>query len=151
LIFAAQDDRVYRLNGYTPEAVSTEAGVERRYGLSGEWQEKLKGCDLAAVTFVRDYVQLRFDGDCLSPRLNCFIWPRVTLCETTASSDMPRYRDILCAQIGKIVGGVTVEPDVIFRIFFEDGSMIEVSLLPDDRPGPEALELQAGKGGWGVW
>jgi hypothetical protein len=114
-------------------------------------EQKLKGCDLSAVTFVRDYVQLEFEDSSATLRLNCNVWPRVTASETTVGFAMPGYRDVLCAQIDKIVGGVAVEVDVIFRIFFADGSMIEVSLLPEDRPGPEALVLQDGNGGFGVW
>jgi hypothetical protein len=114
-------------------------------------EEKLKGCDLSAVTFVRDYLQLQFDGSSASPRLNCYVWPRVTASETTVTYSMPGYRDVLCGQIDKVVAGVAIEVDVIFRIFFADGSIIEMSLLPDDRTGPEALELQDGKGGFGVW
>jgi hypothetical protein len=34
---------------------------------------QLKGRDLSAVTFMRDYLQLQFDG----PFLNIFDWPRV--------------------------------------------------------------------------
>ena len=109
--------------------------------------ETLKGCELSAVTFVRDYVQLQFDG----PFLNCFVLPRVTVSETTFSSDSPGYRDALCGQIGKTVAGAAVEDDVVFHIFFADGSLIEISLRPEDRPGPEAVELQDGNRGFGVW
>jgi hypothetical protein len=113
--------------------------------------ESLKGCELAAVTFIRDYLQLQFDGPSSSPHLNCLVWPRVTVAGTAVGSGMPGYRDILCGQIGKAVAGVTVEVDVMFRIFFADGSAISVSLSAEDRPGPEALVLQDGKGGFGVW
>jgi hypothetical protein len=113
--------------------------------------EKLKGCELSAVTFIRDCLQLQFDGRSFSPHLNWSVWPRVTASETTVGPDTPRYRDVLCGQIGKVVAGVFVEADAVFRVFFADGSMIEASLLPEDRPGPEALVLQDGKGGFGVW
>jgi hypothetical protein len=109
--------------------------------------ERLKGQELSAVTFVRDYLQLQFDG----PFLNIFVWPRIMAPAASVSFDMPGYRDGLCAQIGKTVGGVAVETDVNFRLFFTDGSIIEVSLLLDARRGPEAVVFQDGIGGFGVW
>jgi hypothetical protein len=109
--------------------------------------EQMKGRDLSAVTFVRDYLQLQFDG----PFLNIFVWPRVTTSATSVSVDMPGYRDALCGQIGKSVGGVVEEAGVRFCIFFTDGSIVDVSLLPEDRMGPETLVFQDGKGGFRVW
>jgi hypothetical protein len=109
--------------------------------------EQLKGRDLSAVTFVRDYLQLQFDG----PFLNIFIWPRIMAPAVSVSFGMTGYRDGLCAQIGKTVGGAAVETDVNFRLFFTDGSIIEVPLSPTARKGPEAIVFQDGKGGFGVW
>jgi hypothetical protein len=109
--------------------------------------EELKGRDLSAVTFVRDYLQLHFDG----PYFNCFVWPRIITATNAVNIDSLGYRDILCAQIGKVVGGMVEEKDMRFRFFFTDGSMIEVSLQPKDRRGPEALLFQNGKGDFRVW
>jgi hypothetical protein len=108
--------------------------------------EKLTGEQLSAVTFVQDYLQLQFDG----PLLNIFVWPRITSPVAFVSFEMPGYRDALCAQIGKIVGGVVAELDKNFCLFFTDGSIIDVSLLPSARKGPEAVVFQDGKGGFGV-
>lgn len=107
----------------------------------------LKGRYLSAVTFVQDYLQLQFDG----PFLNLFVWPRVVVSGSTLSLGMPGYRDALCGQIGKSVAGLAVEADVTLRLFFTDGAMIEVSLLPNARLGPEAIVFQDGKGGFAVW
>jgi hypothetical protein len=109
--------------------------------------EELKGRNLSAVTFVQDYLQLHFDG----PFLNIFVWPRIMAPAASVDFGMTGYRDGLCAQIGKSVGGVAVEMDANFRLFFTDGSIIEVSLLPDARGGPEAVVFQDGKGGFEVW
>lgn len=64
---------------------------------------------------------------------------------------LPGYRDGLCAQIGKTIGGVAVEADASFRLFFTDGSIMEISLSPKARGGPEAVVFQDGKGGFEVW
>lgn len=109
--------------------------------------EQLKGRDLSAVTFVRDYLQLQFDG----PFLNVFVWPRILVSAKTFSFGMPEYRDVLCAQIGKAVGGVAVKADLNFCLYFTDGSIIEISLRPELRKGPESVVFQDGAGGFGVW
>jgi hypothetical protein len=109
--------------------------------------EELKGRELSAVTFVRDYLQLHFDG----PYLNVFVWPRVIAPTGFVSFEMPGYRDGICAQIGKTIGGVAVEANTNFWLFFTDGSMLEVSLLSSARGGPEAIVFQDGKGGFSVW
>jgi hypothetical protein len=109
--------------------------------------EQLKGRNLSAVTFVQDYLQLQFDG----PFLNIFVWPRITVSDKSVSFGAPGYRDQLCSQIGKIVGGATAEADASLRLYFTDGSTIDVSLLPECRKGPESVVFQDGDGGFAVW
>jgi hypothetical protein len=109
--------------------------------------EELKGCEVSAVTFVRDYLQLQFDG----PYLNLFVWPQVLRNGTTFEFGDPGYKDALCALIGKSVAGIFEETDKTLRLFFVDGSIAEVSLLFEDRRGPEAALFQNGKGECRVW
>jgi hypothetical protein len=109
--------------------------------------DQLKGNSLSAVTFVQDYLQLQFDG----PFLNVFVWPRIIVSAESVSFGAPGYRDQLCSQIGKTVGGVTVEADASLRLYFTDGSIIDVSLLPESRKGPESVVFQDGDGGFAVW
>jgi hypothetical protein len=61
--------------------------------------------------------------------------------------DMPGYRDALCGQIEKVVRGVAVEQGTAFRMLFTDGSVIDVSLKPEDVHGPQALVLTNLSGG----
>jgi hypothetical protein len=109
--------------------------------------EQLKGRNLSAVTFVQDYLQLQFDG----PFLNIFVWPRIMVSAKSIGFGMADYRDELCSQIGKTIGGVAVEADVSFRLYFTDGSIIEVTLLPKSRTGPESVVFQDGNGAFSVW
>lgn len=109
--------------------------------------DELKGCSLSAVTFVQDYLQLQFDG----PLLSLFVWPRVVASATVVTFGMTGYRDALCAQIGKTVSDVAEEADVALCLHFADGAMIEVSLLPNARQGPEAIVFRDGKGALVVW
>jgi hypothetical protein len=57
---------------------------------------KIVGEPLSAVTFVRDYVQLHFDG----PTISAFTLPTVTVRGKTIAFADPGYRDALCARIG---------------------------------------------------
>jgi hypothetical protein len=109
--------------------------------------ERLKGRNLSAVTFVHDYLQLQFDG----PSLNIFVWPRIMVSAKSVSFGMQGYRDTLCGQIAKTVGGAVVEADTNLRLFFTDGSMIEVPLSPASRRGPESVVFQDGDGSFSVW
>jgi hypothetical protein len=109
--------------------------------------EQLKGRELSAVTFVRDYLQLHFDG----PFLNVFVWPQIKIDGTMYCLDSVGYRDALCTQIGKIVGGAVVQAGTQVSLFFADGSIIQISLLSRDRQGPEALLFQGEDGSFGVW
>ena len=109
--------------------------------------EELKGREISAVTFVRDYLQLQFDG----PFINFFVWPQVLQGRTMFDFNRLGYRDVLCELIGKTVGGVIERREEKLQLFLTDGSLVEVSLLLKDRRGPEAVLFQNGKGGFGVW
>jgi hypothetical protein len=67
--------------------------------------EKLKGREVSSVSFVRDYLQLDFDG----PYLNLFVWPQVLRNGTTFDFSNPGYRDALCELIGQTVVGIFEE------------------------------------------
>lgn len=60
---------------------------------------RLVGEELAAVHFVRDYVELSFDG----PTLRIFSGPTVVLDDASASFPESGSRDLLCDLIGRTV------------------------------------------------
>jgi hypothetical protein len=109
--------------------------------------EGLKGRDVSAVTFVQDYLQLQFDGSFL----NVFVWPRLTLKGVVFEFGSSGYRDALCQLIGKTVVGVIEESNVKLGFFFYEEEVLEISLAPRDRRGPEAAMLQTGDGNFNVW
>lgn len=94
----------------------------------------LVGEQLSSVEFVQDYVQLRFDGPCLT----AFTRPRVRLPGAEFQWETPGYRDALCARIATKVRDASISEDEAIRIRFEDGAIIEVSLQPEPCRGPEA-------------
>ena len=97
---------------------------------------ELVGRELSSVTFVRDYVQLAFDG----PGINAYTLPTVTRGSEVLSLRQPGYRDCLCEQIGCRVERTEVD-DQRASIIFENGAVVSISLRDDDYRGPEALEF----------
>lgn len=109
----------------------------------------IEGAQLSAVTFVRDYVQLHFDG----PMLTALTWPTVIVGNTVWSFSSSGYRDALCAQIAKSVRRGIVVPSDRLQLTFEDESQLVVSLRPEDRAGAEAVVFNAAppNKSWEVW
>jgi hypothetical protein len=97
---------------------------------------KLVGRELSSVTFVRDYIQLAFDG----PGMNAYIAPTVTSGFESLGLGQPGYRDSLCGQIGCKVERTEVDSQRV-TIVFEGGVVVSISLMDDDDRGPEALEF----------
>lgn len=97
----------------------------------------LRGEQLSAVTFVADYVQLWFDGPCLS----AYSLPVVSAGGISYHWGEPGYRDALCGCIGKTVDDAGVVEGQHIRLDLSDGASIEISLRPEDYEGPEAATL----------
>lgn len=99
---------------------------------------ELKGRDLSSVEFVRDYVQLRFDG----PYLTMHMLPSIITAQGDALMPGERcYRDFLCERIGVKVTDIEVVAHTEVAIHFEDGTALRISLREGDYRGPEALEF----------
>jgi len=111
----------------------------------------LKGLEtqqLSAVVFIQDYVQLQFDGHCLT----AYAWPIIRDGARALSHTTPGYRDALCGLIGYVVEKATEDPLDKLTLYFINGITIEVSLKESDREGPEAAMLQdPTKNRWNVW
>jgi hypothetical protein len=84
--------------------VSNKEGLEPTEKL--RLLEQLSGRSLSGVTFVLDYVQLQFDPP---PTVTAFtrMSVRPNGKEITVAGD-DQFRNLLCAQISKVVGLVTV-------------------------------------------
>jgi hypothetical protein len=104
----------------------------------------LIGCRLNTVQFVLDYVQLFFDGP-RHPRLTAVTCPKVQMGNTLFEWGSPGYRDALCGCIERIVSTVSVIDKEEFRITFEDGTLITISLKPEDyTAAAEAVIIDTG-------
>jgi hypothetical protein len=106
-----------------------------KYTLAGALQQ-LVGVELSSVEFVRDYVQLWFDGPCMT----AYTWPTVAGGSENLSPRQPGYRDALCMQIGRKVEKTEVDKRRV-SVVFEGGVVVSISLLDDDYLGPEALQF----------
>jgi len=96
--------------------------------------ESIVGEQLSSVEFVKDYVQLRFDG----PTVTAFVWPIVSFSGKAVRWGEPSYKDELCARIGHTVQTAALRKGEAVVVLFEDGGEISISLRLEDRVGSEA-------------
>lgn len=94
--------------------------------------------ELGAVTFVRDYVQLQFDG----PVISAMTLPSVCNSGKVFDSRSPGWRDQLCGRIGQRVTRAIVRPKAYVQVDFIDGLSIAISLRPEDARGPESAMFE---------
>jgi hypothetical protein len=99
--------------------------------------------ELGGVTFVRDYVQLRFGSP---PTLNAYTPVTVRVQGAAVSSGDDDFARTLVAQIGKRVSAVHRHPSERLEIMFEDSSAIDIALQPESYRGPEAFEYRGRRG-----
>ena len=107
----------------------------------------LVDCQLSSVEFVQDYLQLRFDGPCLTTITH----PRVHVGNKWYMWGIPGYRDQLCERITQVVSRVSLIEDQELCIEFDDHTCIAVSLRQEDYRAAEAARFDDGQGGYWVW
>lgn len=109
--------------------------------------KQIEGRHLSSVEFVQDYVQLRFDG----PYLSAITRPTLKLGDLQLKWETPGYRDALCERIGRAVQSVTIDQNRGICMGFDDGSIISISLDPEDRRAEEAAIFSDGTEEWDTW
>jgi hypothetical protein len=107
----------------------------------------IEGEQLSSVEFVQDYVQLRFDGPCLTAITRPIIKLGAIQLDWAASG----YRDALCERIGKVVDSVSVSEKEAIDITFTDGAAISISLRPEEYRAAEAAIFTDGPQRWDVF
>ncbi|MGW5112130.1 hypothetical protein [Nocardia sp. NPDC004123] len=107
---------------------------------------RLVGLELASVVFVRDYLQLDFDG----PRLSCYVWPTIDADGITRSLGDAGYRDTLCALISQTVVSIDEAVGTGLLLRFAIGAL---SIHPalEELGGPEIAVLSGFSDMWAVW
>jgi len=104
---------------------------------------QLVGTELASVMFVRDYVQLGFDGPVLNALTPIAVTTNGGIPVTSGEAD---FRHRLCELIGGSVTEVRLRSGEALSIRFADGSLVSLSLRAEDYPGPEAIVFFANGG-----
>ena len=101
----------------------------------------LVGEELSAVCFVRDYVELHFDGPLLRALTNI----EVTRPDIRKTFPEPGSRDAICALIGMRITSLDMRASHGVCITFEDSSAILIPLATDAESGPEAAHFVPGE------
>jgi hypothetical protein len=96
--------------------------------LSGSLLEALVEEQLGSVAFVMDHLRLDFSA----ARFSAYVWPRVTIGDTTLHFGDRGYRDALCAFITHAVLSIDESPEVGLVIRFGLGEIVT-------KPGPTEL------------
>ena len=91
---------------------------------------------LSSVEFVQDYVQLRFNGPCLTVYTDV---QTVTENGSSRAWDEPGYRDALCNLIAHRVKQVLLVDSESLSLTFDNGVTWAVSLRDEHYRGPEAF------------
>lgn len=120
--------------------------------------QPLRGAKLISVTFMHDFLALTFeevgqDGHLIdSPRLDCFVWPKVVTAAAELRFGAPGYRDALCECIDASVTAVRDDVSSGMQLHFGDRSLVIKPTL-DELPGPEIALLWFFEGAkeWNVW
>jgi hypothetical protein len=95
----------------------------------------LNGLELSAVAFVRDYLQLQFDG----PLLNVMTEADIIVHDKVLHWMSPGFRDALCEQIGLTIAEVhTVTLDQV-TVKFSSNAEFCIPLIPTKASGPECI------------
>jgi len=89
--------------------------------------DSLVGDEVGQVSFVRDYVELNFDG----PILRALANPTVIIGGRSVTFPAPGSRDELCSLIGKTVASAEEDSDAI-TLTFADGATFVIPKRSDE-------------------
>jgi hypothetical protein len=104
--------------------------------------DSLLGCAASAVCFVRDYVEIHFDG----PIVRCISDPEVARGGKTVRFPEVGSRDALCELIGRNLEAVEETEDVVMEFHFEGGYSLTIFLDSEHRINGEAAHFVPGPG-----
>ncbi len=94
--------------------------------------EALVGEELKSVSFVEDFLELRFGAALVT----LYAWPHVLLPDFSVAFGEPEYRNALCAQIGEEVTEASIEEAAALTIELANGVVFGVSLREEDIDAP---------------
>jgi hypothetical protein len=106
----------------------------------------LVGMELSSIEFVRDYIQFRFDGPCLTAVTDPYLLVENRRYNRSDAS----FCNILLSFIGSKVEETMVKEHELIRIKFSAGRSINISLKSVDYITVEAARFDDGSGKWWV-
>jgi hypothetical protein len=102
--------------------------------------EALVGEELRSVSFVEDFLELRFGAALVT----LYAWPHVLLTEFSVAYGEPEYRNAVCAQIGEEVAAASLEETNALTIELANGVVFGLSLREEDIDAPVSGSYSAG-------
>jgi hypothetical protein len=114
--------------------------LTKTYADDQQLLSELIGRDLASVEFVRDYVQLRFDG----PQLTAYSWPTLYDAGHAVTRGAAGYCDGLVALINQVVSAVTLKEGKELIIEWENDALLRIDLGHKSVTMPEAVVFTLG-------
>jgi hypothetical protein len=85
---------------------------------------ELVGRELSSIEFVRDYLQVRFDG----PTLTLIVWPTLFKDGRSVAQGDVGFTDKLLSLIGKEVSDCRFRPEDELVLIFLSGELLRVAL-----------------------
>lgn len=104
----------------------------------------IEGVEMTSVIFIRDYIQLVFEGINDTAIVTAYTLPTVYNNSLSYSINTEGYRDQLCFLINQKVEKVILLEKEAFKLIFEKNRMIDISLREQDYDGPEAAMFMRG-------
>ncbi len=92
----------------------------------------ISGQELKSVTFIEDFLELRFGASCLT----LYDWPHVLLTDFSVAYGEPEYRNAVCAQIGEEVVEASLEEGDALTVELANGVVFGLSLREEDVDAP---------------
>jgi hypothetical protein len=107
----------------------------------------LIGYELSSLEFVRDYLQLRFDG----PMITAYSLPKIKSEEETYEPGVLGYCDTLCSCISSTVRSASIVEGKEISLEFDSGIKLTISLKSEDYQGAEVAIFRKNSDEWWVW
>lgn len=120
--------------------------VRKGFRMSTNELAILRAEELSAVCFVRDYVELHFDG----PIVRAIALPDVTIGEQRFRPGASGWRDALCALIGRKVTNVVLD-ELHLELSLTGDASVEIELRPRGESGEAMHFVPAGGGPAQIW
>jgi len=105
------------------------------------------GSELSSIEFVRDYIQFRFDGPCLTAITD----PYILIDGERYNRGDTGYNDMLLHFIGQAIINVLLIENNVLSLYFSQQKSINISLDPKDIVTVEAVTYRDSSGNLWIW